>query len=90
MAFPSEGWPPRPPSGTRSIRFYATGTGTANFSDNAFLFIDGTNANPFVPLPVVPPGSTAPVALGSFPVGTGRAPTTFESIVNHNNRERGS
>ncbi len=37
MVFPL-GWPPRPATQRRSIRFFATGTGTANFSDNAFLF----------------------------------------------------
>lgn len=40
MAFPAS-WPPRPPSGVRSIRFYATDTATADFADRAYLFIDG-------------------------------------------------
>lgn len=37
MAFPA-GWPPRTASGQKSLRFYLTGTCTANFDDNAFLF----------------------------------------------------
>lgn len=74
MAFPAEGWPPRQPTGRRNIRFYASGTATTLFSDNAFLFIDGTGANPYTPLPVVPPGSTTPVALNGTPYGTGRPP----------------
>lgn len=48
MAFPTP-WPPRPPSGIRSIRFFTSGTATANFSDRAYLFIDGSGANPFTP-----------------------------------------
>lgn len=53
MAFPTE-WPPRPPSGVRSIRFFKSGTGTANFADNAYMFLDA--ANTFTPGPYVPPG----------------------------------
>lgn len=37
MAFPL-GWPPRAASSRRSIRFYADGTSTANYYDNAWLF----------------------------------------------------
>jgi len=78
MAFPTEGWPPRVPSGRRSIRFYQASTATGNFSDNAYLFVDGLGANPFNPLPVVLPGSSAPVAIGDTatpgsPMGSGRA-----------------
>lgn len=57
MPFPAS-WPPRPASGRPSIRFYATGTATADFADNAFMFIDGAGANPFTPLPEVTGGST--------------------------------
>lgn len=55
MPFP-DGWPPRVGSGRASIRFYTTGTATADFADNGFLFIDGVGANPYTPLPVVLPG----------------------------------
>lgn len=59
MAFPT-GWPPRPSSGVRSIRFYKTGTATANWSDNAYLFNDLAGANTFLKTPVVPAGSSGP------------------------------
>lgn len=73
MAFPT-GWPPRAPrSARRSLRFFVTDTATANFSDKAYLFIDDAGANPYVPLPVVAPGSSTPVDLGSQPLGTGEA-----------------
>jgi hypothetical protein len=71
MAFPA-GWPPRPAEGRRSFRFYVTGTATANFSDNAYLFIDGAGANTITPLPYVAPGSNAPVSIGTQPTGTGQ------------------
>jgi hypothetical protein len=65
----------------RSIRFYKAGTATANWSDNAFLFIDGLAANPFLPTPVVPYGSSGPgvsAAVGNqsipgSPMGAGTA-----------------
>jgi hypothetical protein len=37
MAFPT-GWPTGAPNNSRSLRFYKTGTATANFSDSAWLF----------------------------------------------------
>lgn len=37
MAFPA-GWPPRTASGQKSLRVYLTGTATADFDANAFLF----------------------------------------------------
>jgi hypothetical protein len=52
MPFPAA-WPPRHPSGKKSLRFYTTGTSTADFEDNAFLWIDQAGANPYVPTPVV-------------------------------------
>lgn len=75
MAFPV-GWPPRPSSGVRSIRFCVTGTTTANWSDNAFLFVDDPGANPYLPTPVVQPGSSTVVAVGDrsisgSPMGAG-------------------
>lgn len=70
MALPA-GWPPRSASGRRSIRFYKAGTGTANFEDNAYLFSGNADANTYVPLPVVQPGSNAVVNIGSTPSGTG-------------------
>jgi hypothetical protein len=70
MPFP-EGWPPRTGSGRKSIRFYQTGTATADFADNGYLFVDGTGANTYIPLPVVPPGSSAAVDVSAPPIGTG-------------------
>lgn len=39
MPFPL-GWPPRLPSGLRTFRFFESGTSTANYGDNAFLFAE--------------------------------------------------
>jgi len=56
MALPT-GWPPRrTPQGNGALRFYVTGTATANFADNAFLFSQQAGTSVFQPLPVVPPG----------------------------------
>lgn len=63
MPFPA-GWPPRPAGNTRSIRFFQSGIATANFPDNAYLFIDGVSADTFTKTPVVAPGSLTPVAFG--------------------------
>lgn len=71
MAFPSN-WPARAPSGIRSIRFYATGTTTANWSDNAFLFVDDAGANTYTPLPIIKAGSSTVVNISS-PMGGGVA-----------------
>jgi hypothetical protein len=78
MPFP-DGWPPRIGSGRASIRFYQTGTATANFEDNSYLFVDGAGANPYTPLPVVNPGDDAsrfptPAAtvVPTVPAGTGQ------------------
>jgi hypothetical protein len=77
MPFPA-GWPPRVASGRRSIRFFVSGLATANFSDNAFLFSQGIGANPFSPLPYVPPGgelAKAPATvIPPSPQGTGVSP----------------
>lgn len=76
MAFPS-GWPPRAAS---SVRVYIAGTATASFADNAYLFIDVTSANPFLPTPIIPPGDeTAIVKVGDLsstgsPMGGGVQP----------------
>lgn len=70
MAFPA-GWPPRVASSYRSIRFFATGTSTANFSDTAYLFADQASANTYTPLPYVAPGQNTPVQLGNPPMGGG-------------------
>ncbi len=86
MPFPP-GWPPRAASGRRSIRFFAEGTATANFSDNGLLFADGAGANTFIPLPVVKPGSSEPVHIGSNPQGGGTniptdvAPDTHKGVT---------
>lgn len=72
MAYP-DGWPPRRGS-NRSLLFYQNGTGTANFSDNAWLFPILTE-----PLPYLKPGSTDTIAVGNqttavgVPMGGGRA-----------------
>lgn len=70
MAFPAA-WPPRVPNGLRSIRFFTSGTGTANFSDNAFMFLDGAGANVYSPTPIVPYGTDAVVNNPLNPTGTG-------------------
>jgi len=67
------GWPPRVSSTRRSIRFYATGTATTDFDDNAFLFVDAAGANTYTALPVIAPGSSTVTALGAAPYGTGSA-----------------
>ncbi len=69
MAFPTN-WPPRVATNQRSIRFYVTGTATALFSDNGYLFIDGVGANTYTPLPVIAPGSNASVVVPNN-AGTG-------------------
>ncbi len=73
MTFPAS-WPPRPPSGQRSIRFYASGTTSSFFNDNALMFYDGEDADTYVPLPIVKPGSTARVVVPNMPWGSGRSP----------------
>jgi hypothetical protein len=70
MPFP-EGWPPKATSTFRSVRVFASGTTTANYSDNAWLFGSFPSANQ--PLPYVAPGSTAPVVIPSV-WGGGRDP----------------
>jgi hypothetical protein len=55
------GWPPRVATSIRSIRVYLTGTATAAFADNAFLFSQATSANTFIPTPYVPPGQESAV-----------------------------
>lgn len=81
MAFPAA-WPPRPPSGIRSIRFYTSGTATNDFADNAFLFIDGGSgaANPFTPGPATSTSSgstTNPLT----PTGTGLSPNVANQLT---------
>ena len=79
MAFPN-GWPPRVATGRRSIRVYITGTATAAFSDNAYLFSQVPSANTFQPTPYVPAGQEsaapgwAPTNLPLPPMGGGRNP----------------
>lgn len=68
MALPP-GWPPRPATNHRSIRFYKSGLATANFADNAYLFYDSPSANTYTTSPIVPPGSLVPVALGDATKG---------------------
>lgn len=71
MPFPTS-WPPRVPSGTRSLRFRIAATATANFEDRAYMFAEQTTANPYTPLPVVTPGSNAVVNVPND-AGTGTA-----------------
>ena len=59
MPYPA-GWPPRPASGVRSIRVFITGTTTANFSDNAYLFFDIAGANQVTPNTQLTPRSVNP------------------------------
>lgn len=68
MAFPT-GWPPRLSSGVRSIRFFVTAAATANFDDRAYLFADDVGANPYLPTPVVSPGSSVSAAVGTTAAG---------------------
>ena len=70
MPFPAA-WPPRVASGRHSLRFYATGTATAAFADNAFMFKDGAGANPFTPLPQIDP--LTPTVVPPTPFGSGPA-----------------
>jgi hypothetical protein len=58
-SFPA-GWPPRPSSGVRSIRVFITGTTTANFTDNAYLFYNVVGANQVTPYPTFPPITNTP------------------------------
>lgn len=71
MAFPVRGWPPPPATAIKSLRVRIAGSGTASFSDNAYLWIDVVGANPYTPLPVVEPGSSTPVNVATPPVGSG-------------------
>jgi hypothetical protein len=70
MAFPPS-WPPRVPTNVRSLRFFVTGTATANFSDSAFMFAEQLTANPYTPLPVLQAGSDASIVVPSA-FGAGR------------------
>jgi len=74
MPFPTS-WPPRASSGIKSLRFYVTSTATGLFSDKGYMFAEQTTANPHVPLPVVVPGSNAPVVVPNE-AGTGLATPT--------------
>ena len=76
MAFPV-GWPPRPATHVRSIRFFAKGTATANYDDSAWIFAQQAGANPFLATPKIDPGderTTAQVGdttAGGSPLGGG-------------------
>src|SRR6267378_2133942 len=72
MANPAS-WPPRQSSGVRSIRFYVTGTATATYSDNAFMFGDALQARNVTPTPFVPPGGERTQAdIPHNPMGGGQ------------------
>ena len=76
MPFPA-GWPPRKPSNVRTLRFRQTGTTSANWDDNAYLFAAGGNAdagtaNPFTATPYIRPGDTTTVVNVTTPMGGGR------------------
>jgi hypothetical protein len=61
MPFPT-GWPPRPATGRRSLRFYVADTATADFEDKAYLFAEQTGAFLHAPTPVIAPGDLTTVA----------------------------
>jgi len=73
----------------RNIRFYLTGTSTAGFDDNGYLFIDGVGANPYTPLPVVAPGAgvsnpadPGPHVIPPLPAGTGESrPNEVKAMI---------
>ena len=71
MPFPV-GWPPRPCTGRRLIRFFIGGTTTNLFEDHAYLFADQVGANTFTPTPVARPGIQT-TGIQS-PMGGGRVP----------------
>ena len=63
--FPS-GWPPRPASSVRSIRFFADATSADTFAANAFLFGETAAKSMVDPVPVVVGGESAlPAAVGT-------------------------
>ncbi len=72
MALPVN-WPPPMMSGRFSLRFYATGTATAAFADNAFIFKNGTGVSAILPLPDVDPGESP--AVFALPPPTHVVPT---------------
>lgn len=83
MPFPA-GFPPRSPSNRRSIRFYVSGSATANFDDSAYIFAQDTGANTYTPLPIIAPGDvTTPVHVGSpsSPVSTDAELLVFSGSI---------
>lgn len=70
MPFPV-GWPPRPEEGMRNIRVFIEGETEGDFENKAFLFFDVVGAVQTVPTPIVEPGSTETVNLGTPPFGGG-------------------
>jgi len=83
MPFPA-GFPPRSPSNRRSIRFFVSGTTTALFEDNAFLFKDDVGANTFAAMPIIRPGDTTTVVnIGSpsSPVSTDAELLIFSNSI---------
>lgn len=81
MAFPAS-WPPRPASATRTLRFYVAGTSTANFSDNAFIFREGTGADTYAKTPKIKAGSNDQADYGSAAVsGSPAGASSFDPNV---------
>jgi hypothetical protein len=84
MAFPT-GWPPRPATHVRSIRFFVSGTATANYSDSAWIFAQQAGANPFQETPKIDPGDERTEAkvgdttAGGSPLGGGKDEPIHES-----------
>lgn len=71
------GWPPRPSSGVRSLRFFVSGTATANYFDNAFLFKDANLAQAQI-------GQTLNgrvIVNVSTPVGTGGNAFAIQVVI---------
>ena len=69
MPYPKS-WPPRPPTGRRTLRFFAAGTTTGSYADNAHMFAEQEGASPYNPTPVVAHGSRDVVSIDS-PMGGG-------------------
>lgn len=70
-AFPVN-WPPPHGSGRHTLRFYASGTTTELYADNAFNFADNPIHNSILPLPTVT-SSDIP-AVGALPPPTHAVP----------------
>jgi len=64
MAIPAN-FPPKKPSGIRTLNFYKEGTATTDYADNAYLFADGVGANPFTAITKLAPGDISDITYGT-------------------------